>query len=280
MEVRGAAVDLEHFGRDPVEDVPVVGHEQQTTRKHGQPFFEEGDRVEVEVVGRLVEDQRIPLAREQRRERDAFALPARELIRRGFEHVAHAQAGEHRLALPLLTIETGAYCGANRAVGQYRKLGQRADPGVAATAHDAGVGLAVAAHHREQRALPAPVQPDDTDPVAVAERQRKIGEQGPIRAGRAQSLGIDQDHVSGYGPSRRAPVPAGPAPSQTSRGVARAFGVGPHFCLGAHLARLETAEMLRHLLRRAPEMTIGDPTRVGSNFVNGIARLPVENAGQ
>ena len=55
-----------------------------------------------------------------------------------------------------------------------------------------------------------------------------------------------------------------------------AFGVGPHFCLGAHLARLEVAEMLRTLLRRAPDLTLaGAPTRVPSNFVNGIGRLPV-----
>jgi cytochrome P450 len=54
-----------------------------------------------------------------------------------------------------------------------------------------------------------------------------------------------------------------------------AFGLGPHFCLGAHLARLETTEMLRHLLEHAPDMTIGEPTRVASNFINGIQRLPV-----
>jgi cytochrome P450 len=54
-----------------------------------------------------------------------------------------------------------------------------------------------------------------------------------------------------------------------------AFGVGPHFCLGAHLARLETAEMLRHLLAWAPELRVGEPVRVPSNFINGIARLPV-----
>jgi cytochrome P450 len=55
-----------------------------------------------------------------------------------------------------------------------------------------------------------------------------------------------------------------------------AFGVGPHFCLGAHLARLEMLEMLRALLAFAPGLNVGDPVRVGSNFINGIAHLPVQ----
>ncbi|HKE73152.1 MAG TPA: cytochrome P450 [Acidimicrobiales bacterium] len=59
-----------------------------------------------------------------------------------------------------------------------------------------------------------------------------------------------------------------------------AFGVGPHFCLGAHLARLETAVLLRALLDRAPGMEIGAPTRVASNFINGIAHLPVRLDGR
>ena len=53
-----------------------------------------------------------------------------------------------------------------------------------------------------------------------------------------------------------------------------AFGVGPHFCLGAHLARLETAEMLRRLVAAAPALEVGGPVRVASNFINGIAHLP------
>jgi hypothetical protein len=53
-----------------------------------------------------------------------------------------------------------------------------------------------------------------------------------------------------------------------------AFGVGTHFCLGAHLARLEMTEMLRHLLERAPGLDVGEPTHVASNFINGIAHLP------
>jgi cytochrome P450 len=54
-----------------------------------------------------------------------------------------------------------------------------------------------------------------------------------------------------------------------------AFGVGPHFCLGAHLARLEMHEMLRALLAFAPSLTVDPPTRVASNFINGIAHLTV-----
>jgi cytochrome P450 len=55
-----------------------------------------------------------------------------------------------------------------------------------------------------------------------------------------------------------------------------AFGVGPHFCLGAHLARLEMSEMLSQLLAAAPGLTVTAPAqRVASNFINGISRLPV-----
>ena len=58
-----------------------------------------------------------------------------------------------------------------------------------------------------------------------------------------------------------------------------AFGVGPHFCLGAHLARLEMSAMLRALLDKAPGLRVtGEPTRVASNFINGIAHLPVRVA--
>ena len=56
-----------------------------------------------------------------------------------------------------------------------------------------------------------------------------------------------------------------------------AFGVGPHFCLGAHLARLELTTMLQAMLERAPGLTLdGRPTRVPSNFVSGIRTLPVK----
>jgi cytochrome P450 len=57
-----------------------------------------------------------------------------------------------------------------------------------------------------------------------------------------------------------------------------AFGVGPHFCLGAHLARLEAAETLRGLLEVAPHLEVGEPVRMASNFIAGIAHLPVRIA--
>jgi cytochrome P450 len=54
------------------------------------------------------------------------------------------------------------------------------------------------------------------------------------------------------------------------------FGAaGPHFCLGAHLARREITVMLRELLGRIPEVSAaGPPDRLLSSFINGIKRLP------
>jgi methyl-branched lipid omega-hydroxylase len=55
-------------------------------------------------------------------------------------------------------------------------------------------------------------------------------------------------------------------------------GPGPHYCLGAHLARRELTVMLRELLTRVPDITAGEPDRLLSSFVNGIKRLPCQFA--
>jgi cholest-4-en-3-one 26-monooxygenase len=56
-----------------------------------------------------------------------------------------------------------------------------------------------------------------------------------------------------------------------------AFGSGgPHFCLGANLARLEIRIMFEELLRRFPDIQPAGPhQRLRSNFINGIKHLPV-----
>jgi cytochrome P450 len=53
------------------------------------------------------------------------------------------------------------------------------------------------------------------------------------------------------------------------------FGAaGPHFCLGAHLARREIRVTLRELLGRVPGISAaGPPDRLLSSFINGIKRL-------
>ena len=53
------------------------------------------------------------------------------------------------------------------------------------------------------------------------------------------------------------------------------FGApGPHFCLGAHLARREISVMFKQLLSRYPDIrATGAPVQLETNFVNGIKRL-------
>ncbi|MGA9275547.1 cytochrome P450 [Ilumatobacter sp.] len=56
------------------------------------------------------------------------------------------------------------------------------------------------------------------------------------------------------------------------------FGAGgPHFCLGANLARREMAVMFDEIRRSLPSLRIsGEPAYLESNFINGIKRLPCE----
>jgi cholest-4-en-3-one 26-monooxygenase len=53
-------------------------------------------------------------------------------------------------------------------------------------------------------------------------------------------------------------------------------GGGPHFCLGANLAKMEITVMFDRLLERLPDMRLdGEVQRLQSNFINGTKHIPI-----
>jgi cytochrome P450 len=54
------------------------------------------------------------------------------------------------------------------------------------------------------------------------------------------------------------------------------FGHGPHFCLGAQLARVQMRALFAELLRRTAVLELdGPPALLRSNFQRGVKRLPI-----
>ncbi len=54
------------------------------------------------------------------------------------------------------------------------------------------------------------------------------------------------------------------------------FGVGEHFCIGSHLARMTSGSLFRELLPRLEHIELtGEPQRTASNLVPGLKHLPI-----
>ncbi|MEY9949063.1 cytochrome P450 [Kitasatospora sp. GAS1066B] len=57
------------------------------------------------------------------------------------------------------------------------------------------------------------------------------------------------------------------------------FGYGPHFCIGAQLARIQLRAMLQRVIAELPGLEAvpgASPTRLVSNFQNGLKQLPIQ----
>ena len=90
-----AAVELEDPAGDVVEEIAVVGDDQDRARIALEVAFEPGDGLGVEVIGRLVEQQQVGRFEQEPAQRDAPLLAARELV--DFRVVGRAAQRVHRL---------------------------------------------------------------------------------------------------------------------------------------------------------------------------------------
>ena len=67
------------MGRDPVEEPAVVADHDDAARERLEPGLERAQRVDVEIVGRLVEQQHVAAGLEQLGEVDPVPLAAGQL---------------------------------------------------------------------------------------------------------------------------------------------------------------------------------------------------------
>ena len=51
-------------------------------------------------------------------------------------------------------------------------------------------------------------------------------------------------------------------------------GGGPHFCMGAFLAKMQLRAIFRELIFRAPTLRVGEPEYLTSNFMHAVKSLP------
>src|SRR3546814_1857959 len=78
VQLRAAALQVQGEGADVVEELAVVADQQQRARILEQPLLQPQHRVEVEVVGGLVEQQQVARGHQRARQVQAYAPAAGE----------------------------------------------------------------------------------------------------------------------------------------------------------------------------------------------------------
>ena len=199
VHVDGGVVDLPGLLAHGVEEPAVVGDDHQRAGARHQVPGEPVHRLDVEVVGGLVEQQQVVVLQEQPCQRAPATLPARETVDDAFEvdpreqhlHDLAGGAVGRPLVLVLARQHHVAHPGARlRGVG----LGEVAEPQPARLGHPARVGALTAGEQVEERGLAVAVAADDPDPLARRQAEADLAEQRADAVGLRHPLQVDQVH--------------------------------------------------------------------------------------
>jgi hypothetical protein len=258
-------LELEDLRDRLVEEVAVVGDDQHGARELLQEGLEPREAVEVEVVGRLVEDQdRRPCEEYSGQQRAGRLAAAQRAERRVERHVGDAErvaravelrvqrpAAERAEAILLLTVrgerlrlvqpplelvklavqpphlaERRAEQAVDRQVRPGRLLRQIADPVTRPERHAAALRSIHAGEHPQQRGLPRSVRTHQRDAARAGEREPQPVEQ--------RGLAIRDAQVGRLEQHGEPPVPkVSRDTARTARGGGISGGAGrAHFTIG------------------------------------------------
>lgn len=156
------------------------------------------------------------------------------------------------------------------------------------TRHLVSGGIAALIEHPDQLAYL--VEHPDRLPVAVEELLRWVTPIMQFRRTAMHDVELDGAHIGAgdkvvlyYSSANRDErVFAGPDRLDLSRvdNPHLAFGIGPHFCLGAALARMEAVEIFAALAPHLSTLRLTGPVqRMRSNFMNATAAMPARFDG-
>src|SRR5262245_17255032 len=205
-EPLGVALGGQDVGRDAVEEPAVVRGDHGAAGKVEERVLQRGERLDVQVVGRLVEQQQVAALLEGQRKVEPVSLATGEdprgllLVRaleakRGYirprRHLHLTDLDEvepirHELPDGLAGVEIGP------PLVDVRDLDRFTDPDVA------GVDGLLSDDHLEQRGLACPVGADDAHDAVAWEREAEVVDEQPVAKALAEVLCLDHQAAKAW----------------------------------------------------------------------------------
>src|SRR5699024_9991573 len=193
-----AATDLPGAGGDGVQEPAVVGHHDERLGANVQMLCEPSDALDVEVVGRLVEDDEVVVVDQQSGQARAATFPTGQ-TRHGLVQVPAAEQAAKdvegtRVTGPLVFGAVAQDEVPDGGVGKVVPLMQEPDTKAPVVHHAPGVRCGDAGEHGDQCGLSTTVAADHADTVLRVDTERHLVEEYEWPVGQGHVLKIDQIH--------------------------------------------------------------------------------------